>query len=219
MKKSLQEKAEELHEQVPPNWYYQSLRIDPFQKYWHRRRFEEVSAVLEKVDGKVLDIGCADGMFSKVIFENTNPKAYIGTDVLKKSIDWAKKHWKRNKKMRFLVGDAHNLKFKARTFDAVVALEVLEHVEKPELVLEEIKKVLKKNGYAVFLVPSDSNLFKLVWFMWLKFYPRGWVWRETHIQTYRNNYLSKICKKVGFKIEVDKKFNLGMLHLVKVRKK
>ena len=45
------------------------------------------------------------------------------------------------------------------------------------------------------------------------------MWRETHIQTYRNNGLTKICKQAGFKIEVDKKFNLGMLHLIKVRKR
>ena len=97
-------------------------------------------------------------------------------------------------------------------------MEVLEHVANPKRVLKEVKRVLKKSGYAVFLVPSDSFLFRLVWFFWLNFYPRGWVWRETHIQTYRGNFLPKICKKVGFKVEVDKKFNLGMLHLVKVRK-
>ena len=77
---------------------------------------------------------------------------------------------------------------------------------------------MKKDGYGVFLVPSDNDLFKIVWWLWLHFYPRGWVWRETHIQTYRNNYLPIAAKKAGFKIEVDKKFNLGMLHLVRVIK-
>jgi len=32
------------------------------------------------------------------------------------------------------------------------------------------------------------------------------------------DYLPKMCKKAGFKIEKEKKFNLGMLHAVKVRK-
>ena len=139
-------------------------------------------------------------------------------DVLKSSIDWANKHWTKNKRMKFVVGDAHNLDFKSGTFDAVVALEVLEHVADPVAVLKEIKRVLKKGGYGVFLVPSDNDLFKIVWYLWLHFYPRGWVWKDTHIQTYRNSYLTKVCKRAGFKIEVDKKFNLGMLHLVKVRK-
>ncbi len=214
----LQKRALELHEQVPPNWYYQSLKIDPLQRYWHRRRFKEVGKLIDPVNGQVLDIGCADGMFSKVILDKTKAKKLIGLDVLKSSVSWANKHWASTGKMSFRVGDAHKLEFKKETFDAVFALEVLEHVHNPEKVLREIKRVLKPNGYGIFLVPSDSTLFRSIWFLWLHFYPRGWVWRETHIQTYRNNYLPRLCKKVGFTIEVDKKFILGMLHVVKVRK-
>lgn len=210
--------AEELHKNVPSDWYHESLKIDPFQRYWHKRRFSEVTKVLTEVDGKVLDIGSNDGTFSKVVLDGTNAKELVGLDVIKKTIDWANKHWKGTKKMRFLVADAHKLPFKNNTFKAVVALEVLEHVFDPEKVLSEIKRVLVPGGYAIFLVPSDSVLFRFIWFLWLTFYPRGKIWRDTHIQTYRNNYLTKISKKSGFKIEVDKKFILGMLHLVKVRK-
>ncbi len=117
-----------------------------------------------------------------------------------------------------MVGDAHKLPFNNNSFDAVFCLEALEHVADPLLALKEFKRVMKKGGYGVFLVPSDNDLFKIVWWLWLHFYPRGWVWRETHIQTYRNNYLPVACRKAGFKIVVDKKFNLGMLHLVKVQK-
>lgn len=217
MKKTREISAEKLHEKVPPNWYFQSLKIDPLQRYWHRRRFEEVQKVSEPAE-VVLDIGCADGVFSKKIFDSTGSKKFIGIDVLKSSIDWAKKHWKRNSAMEFRVRDAHELGFKPSSFDAVYIMEVLEHVKNPVKVLKNVKRILKKSGYGVFLVPSDSNLFNIVWWLWLHFYPRGWVWKDTHIQTYRNNYLTSICKKAGFKIEVDKKFLLGMLHLVKVRK-
>ena len=213
-----QKSAVELHEHVPPNWYYQSLRVDHLQRYWHRRRFEEISKLIEPVKGTVLDIGCADGMFSKVILDKSKAQKLVGIDVLKTSIAWANKHWAKGGKMKFMVKDAHKLDFASSSFDAVVALEVLEHVHKPLEVLKEVKRVLKKGGYGIFLVPSDDLLFRVVWFLWLHFYPRGWVWRETHIQTYRNNFLPAICKKAGFKVEVDRKFILGMLHVVKVRK-
>lgn len=218
MTKTSEEELHELHEKVPPNWYFQSLKIDPFQKIWHHRRFDEVKKVLEKVDGNVLDIGCADGVFSKVILHGTGAKKLIGIDFIKGSVEWASKHWKKDKRMNFKVGDAQKLNFKSGSFSAVFAIEVLEHVYDPVKVLKEIKRLLKKGGYAVFLVPSDSDLFKFVWFLWLHFYPRGWVWREAHVQSYKNNALTRICKKAGFKIEVDKKFNMGMLHLIKVRK-
>ncbi len=202
---------------TPPNWNQESIKVDPFQRFWHRKRFYEVSKVIEKVNGKVLDIGCADGTFSNEILKKTKAEKLIGIDVLRPSVNWANKHWK-NHRMKFLVGDAHKLKFSGNSFDAVFIMEVLEHVASPKLVLKEVKRVLKKGGYAVFLVPSDSFLFRVIWYFWLHFYPRGWVWSHTHIQTYRRNYLTKICKQTGFKVEVDKKFNLGMLHLVKVRK-
>ena len=210
--------AADLHGNIPPNWYYESLKVDPLQRYWHKRRFEEIGKLIDPVKGEVLDVGCADGMFSKVILDKSKTSKLTGIDVVKTSVDWAKKHWKRNKRMKFMVGDAEGLKFKTNTFDAVFCLEVLEHVYHPKKVLKEFKRVMKKGGYGVFLVPSDSLLFRTIWFLWLHFYPRGWVWKETHIQTYKNSYLPKICKEAGFKIEKDKKFILGMLHAVKVRK-
>ncbi len=209
--------AEDLHEHVPANWYFESLKKDPFQKYWHNTRFREVKNVATYADS-VLDVGCADGVFSNIIFRKINPRKYIGVDVVKTSIAWAKKHWAKNNRMKFIVADAHDLPFDSNLFDAVYCLEALEHVADPVKVFKEFKRVMKKGAYGVFLVPSDNNLFKIVWWIWLHFYPRGWVWRDTHIQTYRNNYLTEACKKAGFKIEIDKKFNLGMLHLVKVRK-
>lgn len=217
MGKDYQKKAEELHKHVPPNWYYESLKVDPFQKFWHKRRFSEVERIIESTGGRILDIGCADGMFSKVILDKSKARELIGIDVLKSSIDWAKKHWKRNKKMKFKVGNAQDLDFKPESFDAVFVLEVLEHVEDPLKVLRSVRKILKKGGYGIFLVPSESTLFRLVWFLWLHFYPRGWVWKDTHIQTYRGNGLASLCKKAGFKIEIEKKFNLGMLQLIKVK--
>jgi 2-polyprenyl-3-methyl-5-hydroxy-6-metoxy-1,4-benzoquinol methylase len=201
---------------TPQGWYCESIKKDLFQRYWHSRRFNEVEKLIEPIKDKVLDIGCADGLFSQQILGKSKASGLIGIDVEKSSIDWANKHWK-NSKMKFEVGDAHNLKFKAGTFDAVFALEMLEHVESPAKVLKEVKRVLKKDGYAIFLVPTDNLLFRVIWFLWLNFYPRGYVWRETHIQTYRNNYLPKICKAAGFIIEAKKNFNLGMLQAVKVK--
>ena len=216
-KSDLKSKALELHEHVPANWYYDSIKKDFFQRIWHKSRFREIERISMPAS-EVLDVGCADGMFTNVILLATRAKKIIGLDVVKTSVEWARKHWKKNNKMKFVVGDAHDLKFPSNSFDAVYCLEALEHVVDPKKVLLEFKRVLRKGGFGVFLVPSDNNLFKIIWWLWLHFYPRGWVWRDTHIQTYRGNYLPAVCRKVGFKVEIDKKFNLGMLHLVRVRK-
>ncbi|MCH7641193.1 class I SAM-dependent methyltransferase [Patescibacteria group bacterium] len=207
--------ASELHENVPPDWYYRSIKENLLQRYWHRRRFEEVGRLIEPTGGKILDIGCADGTFTKFILEKSKAEQIIGIDALKSSVKWAKEHWK-SKKMKFLVEDAHKLNFKSGSFDAVFALEVLEHVFEPVKVLKEIKRVVKVGGYAILLVPTESLLFRIVWFIW-GFY-RGKIWKETHIHAYRNDYLVKLSEQVGFKVEANKKFLLGMLQIVKVRK-
>lgn len=210
-----QKSASELHENVPPNWYYESIRVNLGQKFWHNTRFKEVGDLILPVNGKVLDIGSADGVFSKAILDKSKAELLIGIDVLKSSVEWANKHWKRNKKLKFEVGDAHDLRFKDNYFEAVFILEVLEHVFDPKKVLLETKRVLRKGGYAIFLVPTDSLLFRFIWFFWTKM--RGKIWDDTHVQTYRDNYLPKLCEEVGFRVEVDKKFLLGMLQVVRVR--
>ncbi len=210
--------AAELHENVPPDWYFKSIKTNLFQRYWHNRRFNEVSRFIEKSNGKILDIGSADGVFTKVILDKSEAKEIIGIDVLKNSIDWANKHWKKTKELKFKLGDAHKLNFKPNTFNAVFALEVMEHVFEPQIVFKEIKRVLKKNGYVIILVPSDNLLFKIIWWFVTKF---AWarIWRDCHVQSFSEKHtLSDEMKKAGFKIEVDDKFILGMLNLVKARK-
>jgi len=210
-----QRNAVEMHKNVPADWYYRSIKENIIQKYVHTRRFKEVAKLIEPTGGKILDIGSADGMFTSVIAKKSKADQVIGVDVLKRSVDWANKHWK-GSTMKFVVGDAEDLEFEKKSFDAIVALEVLEHVHKPVVVLENIKKLLKKDGYAVFLVPAETLLFQFIWFFWVR--TRGKVWNDTHINIFKNDSLTKLCKKAGFKIVEDKKIIFGTLHLIKVRK-
>jgi len=211
--------ASDLHKRVPPDWYHASMKRNLFQRFWHNKRFEVVGGVLEPVDGRVLDVGCADGMFTRVILEKTGAAEVIGIDVLKSSVDWASKHWRKQKRMKFRLGNAHKLKYKSDSFSAVTAFEVMEHVGDPGVVVGEIKRVLKRGGYVVILVPTDNLLFRLIWWFVTNFW---WarIWQDCHIQSFDSrNTLGKFLSKSGFKVEVDKKFLLGMLNVVKARKK
>ena len=217
MNKSLRSAAQ-LHKNVPPDWYHASIQRNFFQRWWHYSRFTKVKDYSEFVDGKILDIGCADGVFTKEILDKTQAAEIIGIDVLESSINWARAHWKEEKRLKFEVGNAHKLKFKQNSFGAVYILEVMEHVSDPIDVLNEAKRVLKKGGYLIMLVPSDNLLFRIVWwivtnFWWAK------IWEDCHVNSFNSkNPLSKYAKEAGFKIEVDEKFWLGMLNIVKIRK-
>jgi len=114
-----------LHKNVPPDWYEQSVKVNLLQRYWHKRRIEEVTRYSEKISGEVLDIGSADGYFTRAILAATGAAKITGIDVLKSSVDYAARRYKNIKALSFRVGDAQKLSFPAAKFSAVYILEAL----------------------------------------------------------------------------------------------
>lgn len=202
----------EIHEDVPADHYDQGIKRNLFQKFWHSRRFIEVLKKIRSVDGPILDVGCHSGTFTKKIIEKLENKQIYGVDISRRAIELAKK---RISYGHFEVVDAGQLPFTENFFEAIFCLEVLEHVDNPKKVLLEINRVLKKGGYAIFLVPSDNKLFKIVWFLWTLYYP---VWKHAHVQSFSGSILENFISNTGFKIEEVENFNLGMLKLIVARK-
>lgn len=213
-----QQRAAKLHQNVPADWYVRSIRENVFQRYWHTRRFEEIRKLVPPTAGRILDIGSADGTFTKVILDASGAGKIVGIDALPKSVSWAKRRFARSKKMSFRTADAHKLPFADKSFAAVFCLETLEHVEDPEKVISEMYRVLKEDGYAVILVPSENFLFHfVVWPLWGLW--RGRVWKGTHIQEIPVKELLRQISKAGFKVTEHSSFLFDMLHAVKVIKK
>lgn len=213
----IQSRAAELHSKVPADWYARSIRENFLQRYWHTRRFEEIGKMIEATGGKILDIGSADGTFTKIIVEKSKAKTVIGIDVLPSSVLYAKRRFARSKIVSFRMADAHQLPLPDRSLDAVFCLETLEHVENPSLVVSEMHRVLKDDGYGVVLVPNENFLFKfIVWPLWTLW--RGRIWKGTHIQDLSGEEIAMILEKGGFRIKEKKKFILGMLQAIKIVK-
>lgn len=209
--------AAELHKNVPPDWYHASLRINPLQRFWHRRRFRAVQRLLERHPGGcIVDVGCADGVFTNVVYEHALPARIDAVDVLPASVAWAAQHWSGIPQLHFSVADAHALPFASAAADVVTCFEMLEHVHDPDKALCEMHRVLKPGGYALLLVPADTLLFRCIWAVWTK--TRGAIWDDTHIQSFRRGSLGGYAERAGFDVEVRHRFLLGMLDLFKVRK-
>jgi len=94
---------------------------------------------------RVFDVGCAMGYLVKA-FQELGVTAY-GVDISEYAI-------KNRITDNLLLGSANELPFKDGSFDLVVALDLIEHLEKPEKFVSEAYRVLKPNGYL--LIKTDS---------------------------------------------------------------
>jgi 2-polyprenyl-3-methyl-5-hydroxy-6-metoxy-1,4-benzoquinol methylase len=209
-------RAADLHKNVPPDWYKKSIEENALQRFWHLTRFKQVGKMVEPTKGSILDVGSADGTFTKIIVERSKAKKVIGIDVLESSVNYSKKRFAKSRVMSFRMADAHNLPFKDKQFDAVFCLETLEHVEDPIKVVSEMGRVLTDEGYLVILVPAENLLFRMLWPIWLL--GKGRIWRGTHLNHFSSDQVLDVIRKNGFEIVENNKFLWGMLQAAKARK-
>lgn len=150
---------------------------------------------------KILDIGCGHADFLKSVYAKT-PYTY-GFDSDNQAL--AKNTIIKNK----IVGTAERLPFEDNFFDLVVSAWVLEHLDSPDKVFQEILRVLKPKGKVIFLTPNFWNY--VVWinrliphilqdFLTQKLYNRQKS--DAYPVRYKINSVKKINKlllKIGFK--------------------
>jgi ubiquinone/menaquinone biosynthesis C-methylase UbiE len=99
-------------------------------------------------DSPALDLGCGDGQFAAVTF---NQPFSAGIDPDPQSILEAKA---RNIHQRLIEGDATHLPFTDAEFAAVISNCVLEHITDIDAALNEVYRVLQPGGRFIFSVPS-----------------------------------------------------------------
>ena len=99
-------------------------------------------------EGQILDLPCGTGIFSPLFPDAT----YTGIDLGEHYVLRARKQFPQKK---FLVGDALDLKFPDKSFDSVLTIGFLHHLDPPEVLksLAEIHRVLKPGG--IFLLIED----------------------------------------------------------------
>ncbi len=97
----------------------------------------------------VLDLGCAGGFMAEAIDERG--ASVTGIDPAAEAIAAASRHAKEGgRDIRYDVGVGENLPYEDASFDVVVCVDVLEHVESVPETLSEIARVLKPGGVFCF---------------------------------------------------------------------
>ncbi len=164
--------------------------------------------------GKLLDIGCGIGNstlpFAKKGFD------CIGVDISPKMARQAKRYLEKNKANFTLeLGSMLNLPLKENSFDYVISVAVLHHLDSEEKrlqALEEIRRILKKQGKLFLTVWHKKTNKNDVYIPWNR---KGKTYNR-YYHFFKKEELRKLLEKTGFekiKISEDgrKKKNLCIL--------
>ena len=118
-------------------------------------RKREIDLICSKVRAirpkRVLDFGCGGGWLSKSLA--FNGQNVIGIDVSRRLIRYAKKA---SPDSEFIVGDCMNLPFREKSFDAIIGVAILHHLNSYSA-LSECRRVTAEGSLLLFMEPNKLN--------------------------------------------------------------
>lgn len=98
---------------------------------------------------RILEVGCSTGNFLHRL--RSRCESTYGIDLSAEILRVCKDRWKG---VSLTAADGHELPFRERSFDLVVLVDVLEHFEKADTALSQVRKVLKEDGSCLVCVPA-----------------------------------------------------------------
>lgn len=133
------------------------FKIDSFL----RARYDLVIFLLQKFGASrssvVLDVGCGDGALSGLIY-NTFRCDLTGLEPSPDGIRYCQEMFqKHNYKGSFRISKGYTFDSPDNHFDFVILADVIEHLQHPDLILQEIRRVMNPGGKAIITTPIRTS--------------------------------------------------------------
>ncbi|MCA1831923.1 MAG: class I SAM-dependent methyltransferase [Actinomycetota bacterium] len=122
----------------------------PAENYWFQRHvaaYEYAAKLVHSLE--VLDAGCGEGYGSDILAASA--RDVVGVDLDEGVVAHAGRHYPR---ARFERADLLALPFPDASFDAVVSLQVIEHLSGPRDFVAECARVLRPGGRLIMSTPN-----------------------------------------------------------------
>jgi 2-polyprenyl-3-methyl-5-hydroxy-6-metoxy-1,4-benzoquinol methylase len=172
--------------------HFQSLpQLSPARPFYEK--YERALRVDKSPNSTILDVGCGVGQVVRSLVE-AGFSAH-GVEVSEENLALAREH-----AGEFQLYDGHTLPYPQNSIDAVGAFNVLEHVENPVGLLDEMTRVLCPGGR---IVISSPNFLRVMG--WRDYHPRmrglAQKWRNAqtvirHLKSYRSSSSEIIFEKM-----------------------
>jgi len=170
--------------------------------WWFIARRDIIYKLLQNLNisknSEILEIGCSGGVLLEFLRQN-GFQNLSGLDISKKAIDLCKR---RNLKNTFVM-DALKPNLN-KTYDVIIALDVLEHLEDDSQALSEWNKLLKVNGKLLVFVPAFN-------FLWSS---HDVV--NKHYRRYSKKQLTTLLSESNFKIIRASYWNLTLFYPISI---
>ena len=170
------ENQEQLFDSYAYDWWNKSGNYKLLHKL-NPLRLQYVSSRFDLKDKKVLDIGCGGGIFTEELFKQG--AVVTGIDSSKKSIKIARQHAKEKKYDIEYINASILETTDLDSFDCIISFEMIEHIEKPNKLMEIINKISHKDTH-LFMSTINRNLKSFVFTKIMAEYVLNIIPRGTH---------------------------------------
>lgn len=157
-------------------------------------------SLLSAKKGRVLEVGSGSGSFLLSLMSHNPALQGYGCDISFLSLVYAKK----NSSIAFTQAEASKLPYRSNSFDVILLIDILEHVEHPEQVLHEIKRILKEDGVIHCFSPCEGTFASVYWLFSLLGLPDYKKKYVGHIQKFK---VSTIASSFADFSIIDKKYS------------
>lgn len=125
----------------------------------HRSRFQMGLQLAQQFAGKrILDYGCGDGSFLAMLMSSSAvPSAAVGAEISPDSVAECRARLGGLPGLSFIIDAELNLPEHKGAFDAVICMEVLEHVIEVEPLIGRFARLLAPGGNLLVSVPIETG--------------------------------------------------------------
>ena len=179
-------------------------------KKYDLSREDLVLELLDNAKGKLLDVGCGNGLLIFRVRRKFNE--IYGIDIsptrIKEARELAEHKFPNDNKIKFSVCDINKvINFPKEMFDTATCIAVLEHIFDPYFVVNEICRILKPGGIFILEVPNIAYVKYRIRLLFGKLpvtsSPYNWReigWDGGHLHYFTKKSLRKLLEESGFKI-------------------